>query len=540
MKIYFIPFIFFTLSLNAQFLHPKLPYEKIVYPGLDPIFHETSYDAEMLSDSCDGYNQFKYPFKVNEIYHENLVFIPYLRSNPYGWVGSYIECRDIHDGSLKWQQRYDFKDGHTELIAHIYIEGTKLVAISHKEKTPFKKNILNKKLNNLLISKREYNIQDGRLLSNYHRPYDDAAAYTTSTAFIGRSGSSYIFREREHLRYVEYFTIGDQRYLKSCLLDHTGSLASKIDTLALQNIIFNFNLIQLHPDTLLHVEMNRSKRVLYFRHLSPDLKLYHETVSDSLPTTDPALLNFVKSSSDKSKMLFSNIYPSNLAWPRYFVEYFSIRKDGKLLKYTLDKASNEFECPIDWEGEGETITFLTRRLLADGETWKSTLQVYDLGPGEERKFIKEFVSTTRHREALPFSCTKIENDNLLCTFREISSEGYFTYLFDPHASAISWMLIPIQNLYRPSDVSDQTTDSSIDIFPNPTTDYCYIHFDQDFTGMMHICDIHGKEIIKSEVSSQRETNIDVSGWDAGIYFINFIDNNNTQNKSVSKKLVKIR
>ncbi len=531
-KIYIIPFIFFTFSINAQVLPPKLPYAKIVFPGLNPEYHETSYDASMVSDSCDGYNQFTLTYKVKEIYHTDFVFTPYLYKNPYGTIGSYIECRDIYDGSLKWQQRYEFEDGHAEFIALIYIEGTKLVAISHKEKTRFKKNTFQ---NNLIITKREYDIKDGRLLSYYHRPYDDAAAYTTSTAFLGRSGSSYIFREREHLRYVEYFAIGSQRYLKSCLLDHTGTLASKVDTMAVNNYILNFNLIQLHPDTLLHVEMNRSKRVFYFRHLSPDLKLYHEIVSDTLPTTDPAILNFVKRSSDKSKMLFSN-----LVWPRYFVEYFSIRKDGKLLKYTLDKASNEFECPIDWESEGETITFLTRRLLADGETWKSTLQVYDLGPGEERKFIKEFVSTTRHRDAWATSCNKIGDDHLFCYFTEISSSGYFQYLFDYNAIAYSQMLIPIQNLYSPSDVSDQTTESNIHICPNPTTDYCYIHFDHDFKGMMHICDIQGKEIIKSEVSSQRETNIDVSGWDAGIYFINFIDNNSSQNKSVSKKLVKMR
>ena len=535
-----IPFIFFTFSINAQYLHPKLPYEKIIFPGLNPDYYETSYDPEMVSDSCDGYNQFTYTYKVSEVYHENLVFTPYLWKSPYGTIGSYIECRNIYDGSLKWQERYNNPDGHVEFIALMYIEGEKLIAISHKQTTPYKKNTIQNQLKNFIITKRVYDIKDGRLLSYYHRPFNDTEAYTTVTDWFGRIGSSYIFKEREHLRYVEYFAIGSQRYLKSCLLDHTGSLASKVDTMAVNNYILNFNLIQLHPDTLLHVEMNRSKRVLYFRHLSPDLRLYHEIVSDTLPTIDPAVLKFIKRSSDKNKMLFSNSYPSNLAWPKYFIEYFSIRKDGKLLKYSLDKASNEFECPIDWEGEGETITFLTRRLLPDGETWKSTLQVYDLGPGEERKFIKEFVSTTRHREAVATSCTKIDDDKLFCYFREISSTGYLMYLYDIHSKAHSQMLIPIKNLYSPSDVSDQTTDSSIHIFPNPTTDFCYIYFDQDFTGMIHICDIHGKEIIKSEVSSQRETNIDVSGWDAGIYFINFIDNNSSQNKSVSKKLVRIR
>ena len=538
MKVNILILLSLCFSINAQVLPPKLPYAKIVFPGLDPLYYETSFDAEMVSDSCDGYNQFTFSFNVNEVYHENLVFTPYLWKSPYGRIGSYIECRNIHDGSLKWQERYNNPDGHIEFIALMYIDGEKLVVISHKEKTPFKKNTFQNNLNNLLITKREYDFKDGKLLSYYHRSFDDEMAYTTSTDYFS-IGSSYLFREREHLRYVEYFAIGSQRYLKSCLLDHTGALASKVDTMAVNNYILNFNLIQLHPDTLLHVEMNRSKRVLYFRHLSPDLKLYHEIVSDTLPTFDPAFLKFIKRSSDKSKMLFSNSYPSNQTWPQYFVEYFSVSNDGKLLKYTLDKASNEFECPIDWEDEGETITFLTRRLLADGETWKSTLQVYDLGPGEERKFIKEFVSTTRHRDVWATSCNKIGDDHLFCYFTEVSSSGYLAYLYDYNAIAYSQMLIPIQNLYSPSDVSDQTRESSIHIFPNPTTDYCYIHFDQDFTGMIHICDIHGKEIIKSEVSSQRETSIDVSGWDAGIYFINFIDNNNTKNKSVSKKLVKI-
>src|SRR5690554_1634496 len=58
------------------------------------------------------------------------------------------------------------------------------------------------------------------------------------------------------------------------------------------------------------------------------------------------------------------------------------------------------------------------------------------------------------------------------------------------------------------------------IYPNPVSSNLTIESDQKINGAITIYDVNGK-LMKSFKSDGNETKIDVSGWNDGVYFLNF-------------------
>ncbi|HYD21032.1 MAG TPA: T9SS type A sorting domain-containing protein, partial [Flavipsychrobacter sp.] len=93
----------------------------------------------------------------------------------------------------------------------------------------------------------------------------------------------------------------------------------------------------------------------------------------------------------------------------------------------------------------------------------------------------------------------------------VGSSLYFTNPYD--------MSTAIYRLAVPAGVTEVTGVSVIDIYPNPSSGY--INVDVADAASVRVCDISGKEVYKSGVTSADKIRlIDVGPFDAGVYTIN--------------------
>ena len=535
-------FLLFTTKVSAQFQHPLFPYQQVQYDGLHPLWYETTYDVTMVSDSCDGYNHIAYTFQVEEFFYDSLAFVPNYYKNPYGMQGSYIECRSMRTGAVKWSHRYPEElFDHVEFVKLFYVDDEEhLVVFSQKERVPFEKNVNKPYFKNMILTKRVYDIHSGSLISYTHLNYDDPTAFITSTSYWPGNWSSKLFREHEHLRYVESYNIRGVQKLKSCLLNDSGQLVSNVDSLTIPYYKLNFNLVQIHPDTLLEIEIDRAERILYFRYLKPNLEPYYEAASEPLDF-DITYIELKQTSSDKQKFLFTCRFASDdITLDNFAV--LSFDRDARLIKSGLLVKNKEFFDVLDWEMDSQSFVMLERTYVNDGDSLKSKLEIYKLGPQDKREALKDVTSATNLRFAAPDFCKTIGNDKYYVKFWETAFKPSNSILFhDQHASAYSHMLLDAGDLGIVTDTKDEKPDICSDhirLYPNPVKDVCSITLGFPFSGTLFISDLHGRTVYTKQIENASELQLTNLNFPSGLYFVQF-NSDNKELVSLKTKFMKM-
>ena len=536
MKFILFPLLISYHFIQAQYLHPAVPYEKIHYEGLNPDWYETTYDPTAVTDSFDGYNHLRWTYNVPELRYENLMITPQY-SYKVGLNGSFIECRSIDDGSLLWQQKFTIDSvDHVELIAHMYVNTDRqLVVYSHKERKPYVKYEFQFFFKDMILTKRVYDLNTGALVSYFHRDYDDTDAFKTVTSFH-TIGGSLLFNENKLLRYIEKISIGNSVYMKSCLLDETGARVSKIDSILVENFtILNYTVV-LHKDTILDIQSNRNTHQLIFRYLSPDLKLYHEVVTDSLPY-DITYITYKQLSSDGSKFLFHNYNETD---DGYQQEVMVFDKKGKIIKYKFLPSYAAAFHVLEWEDIDRDIIIMDKLNAVVNDTAMSLLRVLKLREGQDKEVIKYFKADNFLRWAGPLSSHKLPNNKYyLRMFESAFKSGTVIYFPDEHASAYSQMVVDIANLGLTTSTSDEVLGSArANIFPNPVQELCNITFDELFSGTITIHNTNGQMLQSLLVKSSNVIQFPTSNYSAGLYFIVCRDMKGVK-KDITLKFIKL-
>ncbi len=77
---------------------------------------------------------------------------------------------------------------------------------------------------------------------------------------------------------------------------------------------------------------------------------------------------------------------------------------------------------------------------------------------------------------------------------------------------------------------------SLNIYPNPSSDYVQIDFEEKTSGLVRIYDLRSALIYEQKIEGKESISINTSNFDCGVYFIRFIDENNKQyiNKMLKK------
>jgi hypothetical protein len=81
------------------------------------------------------------------------------------------------------------------------------------------------------------------------------------------------------------------------------------------------------------------------------------------------------------------------------------------------------------------------------------------------------------------------------------------------------------------------SDSHVKVFPNPASDFVTLLFQDNGWEEISITDIFGKRCYEEKVSDRSSVTINISFFNAGIYFLNITDQNKKQ--LINKKIVKL-
>ncbi len=542
MKIFLLT-ISIILSLlvtsNSQIKFPEVPYEKIEYVGLNPIWYETCQDTAFVTNKIDGYNHFRPGFARPLIVGEYIYSSQSINETNSPLFGTYIDCRELATGKLIWQEEFSVrKSGNYEVVRMIEMnEQNQLIVTGQLKKRGTNEPNLVVFHDDMILFTRTYVAATGELLDFTHRALDDEDAFLMSTSIYRQAKHSYLFRENDLLRYIASVNINDTFYLRSLLLDDTGKKLGDESLLKFKFTTHYSNLIQLAPDTFIHVEIKFSDSTLLFRHLTADLQEFASYTTPQIRST-PEFLEFVKLSSDKKKILFEYIDRNDPFFN--FAELMVYDTKGNLIKQAaLDNYNSNYFEVLKWEDDDDIgFTVLKPDIVKDENNNRISIMnvsVYDDENGEY--IINTFTSTDAKRYAIPYHTIPLEGDKYFIQLGEQRNSTNSEK--DYGAFAISQMLLDGKILFLPSSTDDVATESStIALYPNPTRDDFTLDFDTEYTGTIRVYDVSGQLQLQKSVSHTVTDQVDISTLDAGMYILQCISSDHKRSP-VSLKLVKM-
>ncbi len=517
---------------------PQVPYQKINYLGLDPLWHETSQDTTFVSNSLDGFNHFRPGYSNTLIYGDFLYTVLSINETYSVAYGSYLQCRNLTTGKLLWQHELSVrKTGNYEVIRLLEIDndGNLLVIGQVKSNDSITEQGFTFQ-ENMILFRRKYIPSTGDVLEYFQRNFDDKEAFLMTSSIVRRAKHSYLLREDEMLRYIGSVKINDTNYLRSVLLDNTGKKISEESLLKFKYTTYYFNLIQIAPDTFIQVEINYSDSTILFRHLSPDLQEYATYTTPKLKSR-PELLEFVKLSADKKKILFEYIDSNDPFFN--FVELLVYDTKANLIKRAaLDNYNSNYFEVLKWEEDDKDFTVLKPDIVEDENDERvSIMNVSTYNDYDGESIINTFTSTDPKRYAVPYNTIPLNENNYLIQFGELRNAS--TNFRDIGAYAISQMLLDGKILFLPSSIDDVASESStITLYPNPTRDDFTLTFDTEYTGTIQVYSMSGQLQLQKTVSHTITDQVDISTLDAGMYIIQCISSDHKRSP-VSLKLVKM-
>lgn len=290
----YLSLVFQVLMLSnmiAQY-SPARPYEKIKFESIEPIYQTPFYDPNFRDLGSDGYNCFADLGTVEPLVYKNYIFtVHYNYISSPGYLGSYyLTCTNLDDGRTVWRNKLN-NDNITNIELPRMMEindNNELVVIGHKKKSPYDGK---QYVSDGLIFKRTYDIDTGNLIGLYHRNFEDTLAYDTE--FVLFNASLFFRDNNSNLRIVERISADGNVGFKSYLLDETGKIIGKPDTILysyFDDFVNNVNIAKIGEDSLVMIEIGLDdiNAFIILRYLTYDLKVLHEVkiispVIDNLP-----------------------------------------------------------------------------------------------------------------------------------------------------------------------------------------------------------------------------------------------------------------
>lgn len=519
--------------LVSQAQRPYRPFEKINFQGLKTNWYETFYDTTAISDLLDGYSHFRSMDKLPPLVYLGRIYSALLINTDKGIVGGYIDCRDLNTGKVIWRDRFGKLDGeHIEIPNFIMIENDKLVVYGLIRRTnEFGSNLI-PTLDQMILSKRIYNIADGALELRSHGDFDDASLLNMHYD-IFYSAEVFFYREKNKIRYIQPSLTKDlgKVIVHSYLLDEQGRVLNH-DSLHTDQILFNIT--QISEDTLLIVEIDSS--ALLFRYVSPNLETYFVKETDYPFDHYPAFIQLKELSYDRRKLLFYN--KRNEFYPDSYYEIYVFNLDGTLdQKYDLKGKFIEDFSPIRWyDNNGLLLVRNFQRITSKRS--KSMLDVRQYKNEQDLINVKTFVATDSLRDVYIGNVIPLKDNNLLTIFSErafyIDSFQYITP--DYNAIATSYLSINEKDLGIASNLTELKENLLVTIHPNPFENILRISDIQNGLNEIEIFDNKGRIIYFSKISKYlSEIEINLSDQVSGIYFVKLSDNE----KAVTYRVVKI-
>ncbi len=514
--------ITFLIILNgySQVGLPVRPYEKIQYTGINPVWHETSYDSLWKDGKyLDGYNHYRLSTNItfnSYVTDKDHIYLAIKQNGPYGVYGGYVECRSIKDGKMVWRHSFGvFDGGHVEIPKWISLENEDVVLYSFTKRTPFNMSD-SEYMTDLILTKRVYNKITGEQLAVKRGDYDDKNI-KNFRHFNFTFLDSYIFKDKDGMRCIEndYYSLDTTWNVtyKSYALDDDSRIMA-LDSARFNSVSYK-NIFQIHPDTLLLVEFtDEGDNRMRLNYLSPTLKKYYSVLMDHQFDHYPVFSEVMMYSIEKRKFVIHN--ERNLLPPNRYLEVYVVGFDGTVhSKHFFTERTNANFCYLEWE-DGEVV-FMDFKYDRIDTTAVSTLNVFTKNEFEPRKIIKSFRSTDDRRSARPIGVFYEDEDHYLINFNERAYKVNYetnTLVLDD-AAAMSHMLISKKELGLGSvSVSDEKN-NDVMLYPNPAMGQIHISHTGIEVHQVTLTDISGREVLRdvggADITSLSTAHLP-SGW----------------------------
>jgi len=536
--------LFFIHFAYAQISLPLRPYEKLSFESIQPIWYETAFHPEMVSDVRDGYNRIFFSF-----YHESgfidgeFVYNVFSTLADKGFWGGYVEKRRLGDGSLVWNTQYSQTNTERqELIKHVYIRDGKLKIIGMRRFELYDRSLpffgyINE---NCRMTYREIDLKTGEVLVFKTGSNEDPSLLSMiATHHRGVIEYENIFytENEEELLYVKRLQKDSSEYVVRMLVDHFGRPLSNPDTVYIGVITFLHQIIQISVDTFMYLELEPAVNSNKIKYFDDRFNLLKVISLDKIPYPNIGISAILEVFNDK--VLIGN---------EYFNFPFSVISTYSYMLYDLNgELLNSFVVPQEFISnfygkylpDRDKLVFIGSRNLSDGV--KPLISLFECETNDKLSKIYDFNIKDSLRSAI-FSRLIESGTNIL--FTSIAGSFFINNSGLPerdiHAKAVSTMLFDAQSIGLGTVSTKETLTNSkqLKISPNPTVEQVDIQFSEHQSGMLYISDATGRLCMQKEISSVENVSLNVSAFQAGIYFVNFVS---TATKGVNAigKFVKV-
>ncbi len=525
MKIFLCLFFqFIVLSIVIAQYSTARPYEKIKFESINPKYHTPFNDPNFKDFGSDGYNCFADLKTVEPLVYKNYIFTIYYNyiSSPGLFGIYYLTCTNLDDGSIVWRNELN-NDNVTNIeiprIMEIN-EDNELVVIGHKKKSQYNGEQF---VSDGLIFQRTYEIDSGNLIDFNHRNFNDTLAYDTEYLLFY---SSLFFKDKSsNLRIVERINSAEIVGFKSYLLDKTGKLLGKPDTIVysyFDDFVNNVNIAVIGEDSLVMIEIGLDdvNAFIILRYLTYDLKVINEVKIIS-PVIDNLPYIRLMDVSQEKKSLLLNIW-----------QYDNITHSEYNLKLVLNRSGdiiNKISIPLDYEvlRWSNTRNIFSYNVLFNYDidpSQNNLIQFMSCESDSNCKLLKEHKVTDPLRFAFVTKYFEYKDKEIV-----LLNEGSLKFhtsgikVNDDFAIAKSIVafkkgdFLPELLLSSLSNISDVNI-ITIKSYPNPSSGPLTLNI-RGITGKadVRIYDMFGHNVYVQDGITEGETTMDLSGLAAGTY-----------------------
>lgn len=519
--------------------HPVRPYEKLEFENLNPIWYETAYESELVSDTSNGYNCFIEIDDFKPVLKDGFIYTAYcIRARVSLYAGVYIEKRDLQTGELLWSDYDGFAEDAREEVPRLVTfnsEGN-VVLVNQKRVAPYNEGdpyYMNPSgSEHMKLTRRVYDDESGALMQVYEPDIKDSTIVDLRwNALLDRGRIAHLVPledQKFSLVSSEKYD-GPSQYFFTFDLDDQGRRISSIDSFFLP---VNQGVLRLLPNIsskgFVYVEEKRdSIRHMKFKYLDKDLNLIKTVEADTIPNW---VTHYLKGVSEDRILMYNYAgrHPE-----RHYPLYDIVVNDrnGDLLMYARldedDAYSYDFNV-LSWE-HGDAIYVIGRsRLHDEDDNFYVALDVLKSNENNRFDIVKRIRWTDPRRGIAPDNSIYLKDEKKWVIFGD---ENAWELVAPPNGKGVtpdnqawarSMMLLSEEDLgfTPPSKVmGDFENISSWKIYPNPTVDQLHIEFEQEFVGSLILVNSIGEKLRMIDVNGSKYVRLDVVDLNPGVHFV---------------------
>lgn len=538
-SIYIIILTVYCSNIIAQ--HPYAPYEKLDIISPKPIWYETTFSSNCVSDTSDGYNCLDQNFFLKNFVKDSFIYVMNETENDgiNNW-GALIEKRNLNTGKLIWQYSYDNSNlTYQEAPKTWFIEGNKLIIIGIRKNELYMPSwdIFYDFEQNARMTYRAIDIDSGQIIEEYNTNIvvESSEQIMISMDPTGIYSNIFLTEHKDKFRYTENIKFDKKgkrvwaERIKTFILDKKGNRVSEIDTIVFGGWQRTHNLHQISLDTFVFYKTDSVTAKV----ISLDFydKSFNKLNSVPLEQSQYTIGYSYVLKATKKHILIGSEWEPNLFYLIY--DY-----NGKLLnQFTIDLMKTGYSLP--------QVQYLENRdvLIVGAGKRKNSVSMFDVFKVDKTGTADTLFSLKKEQDQRGVFPTYIEEieeiDKVLFNFSETAYKPGTNggYEYDFRAGAMSTML------FNPEDIGLEKLSSVTleniqkpKIHPNPTNDILNIEGLNDISKLT-IHNINGQKLLTRNLSDRiSNVQLDVSELQQGIYIIMFQGNN----KQVSQaKFVKL-